>query len=171
MKKIIALALSAMILVSCGKEKKVDAEQEALEVSGDKFTLEIDGIYEKDDSLVVFYENQGFFVHEKPTSIKVKGSPLSQKIIVDMPKNIYPSNFKITVSTNKEQKNLLISNVTIKNGKLLIDGSNDKYSKLFATDESFSWDEKNSRFTLSHSNKYPPSLIGTKDLIVLLETE
>ncbi|GEM54458.1 hypothetical protein B0A58_01890 [Flavobacterium branchiophilum NBRC 15030 = ATCC 35035] len=171
MKKIIGLVLSALIIVSCGKEKKTDSEQETLEVSGDKFTLEIEGIYEKDDSLIVFYENEGFFVHDKPTSVKVKGSPLNQKIIVDMPKNIFPSNFKITVSTNKDQKNLLISNVTIKNGKLLIDGSNDKYSKLFATDESFSWDEKNSRFTLNHSNKYPPSFIGTKELIGLLATE
>lgn len=162
MKKIILVLVSILALISCGSDKKnenIDDKKHSL-----KYILEMDAIYEKDDSLSVVYKLDNVMQYGKAVSQKIKGSPMPQKIIFDFPEGENPENFNITVSTNKEQPFVTISNVTIKIGDNTIDGTNYKYSDYFATDTSFSWDLENSRYNLTHTNKYPPVLVGNEKL-------
>ncbi len=172
MKKTIIMLLSVLTLVSCGKEKENGAEKDKAGTGLlDKYSLELDAIYEKNDSINVFYKTDGFFQYEKPITTKVNGSQLPQKIKVQIPEGIAIENIKIEVSTNKEQEALTIQNISIlNNDKVVVDGSNGKHSEYFVTDESFSWDLEKSRFKLNHSNKYPPGLLGN-DLTESLLTE
>jgi len=172
MKKINLLMLIMVLsLVSCGKDKK-NSESNNTNISEmvkDKFVLEMDAIYEKNDSLVVFYEKDGYFDYNKPNSLKVVGSNLPQRILFVLPENIGAENYKIVVSTNKEQKTLKVLNISVKNdNKLVFDGSNNKFDAFFMTDESFGWDSEKSLYTLNHSNQYPPALIGKPELKQIL---
>jgi hypothetical protein len=162
MKKTILLLIGVIALVSCGKDKE-EVKDNALAEVVNKFSLEIDAIYEKNDSINVFYKMDSYFQYEKPISALIKASNLPQKIKVDIPEGIAIENIKIEVSNNKEQQSLSIQNISIlNNGKVVVDGSNGKYSTYFVTDESFTWDLEKSRFKLNHSNKYPPGLLGNE---------
>jgi len=167
MKKLVLLFLGIVLLTSCGGDKKKEASTDVEEVK-DKYVLIMDAIYEKDDSVEVVYQNDNFFKYETPIVVKVIGAPTMQKLTFAAPEGIAVENFKITVSSNKDQEHLTIKNISITNNSKVIDGDNGKYNSYFLTDESFTWDTKNSRFSLIHTNKYPPSLVGNDVLISLL---
>jgi hypothetical protein len=168
MKKLILLFITSTILISCGGNKKKEDTTETTEVVKDKYDLTIDAIYPKDDSIVVFYQKDNYFQYEKPTTMKIKGSPIVQRFTLNLPEGEKVENLKITVSTNKDQNTLDIKNITITNGTEVIDGDKVKYADYFLTDETFSWDLKNSRYNLDHTKKYPPSLVGNEKLLSLL---
>jgi len=170
MRKLILVLFTGLLLTSCGKDKKneVEATQEPVAVS-DKYSVIIDGIYEKDDSISVVYQKDNFFLYDKPIWQAVKGSAMAQRITFDIPEGQKVENLSICVSKNKDQSYITIKNVTVKNGaNVVLDGDNNKYNEYFATDPSFSWDLKNARFNLNHSNKYPPSIVGNDKLLGLL---
>lgn len=169
MKKIFLLLVVAVSLYSCGSDKKKENSAEAEAVVTDKYNVVLEAIYEKDDSIVVFYQKDKFFQYEKPTSLKIKGSPLMQKLTVNIPEGIAIENLSITSSTNKSQDFITIKGISVLNDKTVIfDGSNGKHSEIFLTDPSFSWDLKNSRYNLNHKNQYPPSILGSEKLSDLL---
>lgn len=167
MKKILVLFVVSIGLISCGgdKPKNVDAKENSKPA---KYVVEIDGIYEKNDSIVVFYEQDGSVKYDNPTSLKITGSPEIQHLTINLPEGVPIESLIFTASTNKEQNSLMINNITIKNGDDVIDGKNYKYSTNFLSDASFKWDEKNERYTLIHTNQYPPSFVGSENLKSLL---
>lgn len=170
MKKILVLFVISMGLISCGgdKPKNVDVKDDTANKPVDKYVLEIDGIYEKNDSIIVYYELDGSVKYENPTTLKVTGSPEIQHLTLNLPEGVPIESLIFTASTNKEQNSLMINNITVKNGAMVIDGKDYKYSKNFLSDPSFKWDEKNSRYTLTHTNQYPPSFVGSENLKSLL---
>ena len=172
MKNLILLGLFlSFAFVSCGTDKKESVNETSVEVKESiKYSVVLEAIYEKDDSLVVFYQKDKYFKYENPISQVIKGSPMPQKITINIPKGIDVENIKITASTNKEQPHVTINNVSIlKNDSLVIDGSQGKHSEYFLTDETFSWDVEKSRYKLDHNKQYPPSLVGNDLLLSLLE--
>ena len=62
MKRLIVLFLTSAILVSCGKDKKNDVEnnEEAVALK-DNFSVVLEAVYEKDDSLSVVYKKGGYW--------------------------------------------------------------------------------------------------------------
>lgn len=167
MKKVILVLVTVVTIISCGSDKKKEEVEKTKPAT--KYSLVVDAIYEKDDSLVVFYEMDGIMQYEKPISYSIKGSPMPQNIKVDMPVGIIVENIKIEASTNKSQDALTVKNISVlKDGAIVIDGSNGKYPEYFLTDESFTWDLEKSRYKLNHSNKYSPGLLGSQQAMSLL---
>jgi hypothetical protein len=168
MKKIILLIVISVVLFSCGNNKKNSTEVES-SVTTDKYSIVMDAIYEKDDSVKVIYKTQNYYQYDKPTFFKVKGSPLMQRLFISLPEGIAAENFTIIPSTNKTQDYLTIKNISIMDDKKLVaDGDNYKHSEFFNTDSSFSWDTKNLRYNLNHTNQYPPAMVGTQNLESLM---
>ena len=169
MKRKALLLILAVAMVSCGgdRPKNVEVSDKESETP-DKFVMEIDGIYEKNDSIIVYYELDGSVKYENPTTLKITGSPEIQHLTVNLPENVPVESLIFTASTNKEQTSLMINNITVKNGKDIIDGKDYKFSENFLSDPSFKWDEKNARYTLIHTNQYPPSFVGSEKLKALL---
>ena len=165
MKKIFLTFIAVVALVSCGRDKKetVQAVDELPAVS-----LEIEGVYVQDDSLEIFYQTEGRMEYDKPIIKTVKGSPLSQRIVFEVPSGIEVENFVIHPSLNKAQDFITITNIAIKIGTDVVDGANYKYAENFITDNSFKWDTVNSRYILTHTNKYPPGITGKESLTALI---
>lgn len=169
MKKILLLIISVVTLISCGRDKSEETVEEVVETKVDKFYLEIEGTFEKNDSLVVFYQKDNYFKYEEPFSTVIKGSPQPQKFKIAMPEGTAVENFSITISTNKEQSNVTITNISIfNNDEVVVDGREYKFSEYFLTDSSFTWDNEKSNFKLNHDNKYPPGLTGSEKLLAIL---
>jgi hypothetical protein len=166
MKKVVLLLLSGLVLFSCGRNKKEVTEET---IKPNDISLVIDGVYEKDDSLVVYKKVSGYYLYDMPITYKVKGSALIQRILLDIPGGENVSNFSIVASTNKQQEHLTLKNISIKsNDSLIFDGDNFKHSEYFMADESFIWDPKLLRCNLVHTNKYPPGLVGNEKLEEIL---
>lgn len=166
MKKIALLLLGGLVLLSCGRNKKEGLEET---IKPKEISLVIDGVYEKDDSLVVYKKVSGYYLYDMPITCKVKGSALIQRILLDIPGGENVSNFSIVASTNKLQEHLTLKNISIKsNDSLIFDGDNFKHSEYFMADESFIWDPKLLRCNLVHTNKYPPGLVGNEKLEEIL---
>lgn len=169
MKKKFLLLLLTIGLASCGGDKPKNVEVNSSQSdTPDKFVLEIDAIYEKNDSIIVYYELDGNVRYEVPTTMKITGSPEIQHLVINLPEAVPIESLIFTASTNKEQSSLMINNITIKNGKKVIDGKDYKFSENFLSDISFKWDEKNARYSLIHTNQYPPSFVGSENLKSLL---
>jgi hypothetical protein len=167
MKRLILVVLSTVLLVSCGGDKKKNAI--AIDAVKDNYSVEIEGIYEKDDSVTVHYQVNNYYIYDKPVNQVVKGSPMPQKIIVSIPEGVAIENVKLILSKNKEQAFLDIKNIVIKNNNKIIDGYDKlNYSEYFATDDKFSWDDKNSKFILDHTGDNPPTMVGKEALLSLL---
>lgn len=163
MKKTILIFVSIITLISCGSDKKNEQLETSEPKASVKYSLVMDAIYEKDDSIVVFYETDGFMQYEKPLFYKIKGAPMLQNFKVEIPEGIVVENIKIETSTNKSQNVLTVKNISVlKDSEVVLDGSNGKFSEYFLTDESFSWDLENSRYKIVHTNKYPPGIIGNE---------
>ena len=167
MKKLVLLFLGCSILTSCGNKKK---ENEPIEEEiKDKYSLILDAVYEKDDSIAVVFQKDKYFKYDKPISMKIKGAPTMQRIIVDFPQGEAIENISFVVSTNKEQSYLTIKNISVKNDTIMVfDGDNYKQVGYFNPYSSFSWDIQKSRFNISHTGKYPPGMVGSEQLISLL---
>ena len=168
MKKIILLVV-ALALASCGGKDKKNIEVENAEASKDKYSLVLDGIYENNDSIVVFYQVDGYFKYDKPVTRIIKGNPMVQRIKIDLPSESIIENISLVASTNKDQKYLTLKNISLMNDTVnVVDGDNYKHSQYFLTDNSFSWDAAKQRYNLLHTNKYPPSFSGNDKLKTLL---
>ncbi|HEY0045266.1 MAG TPA: hypothetical protein VGB44_00995 [Flavobacterium sp.] len=168
MKNFTLAFFAALLIVSCGDKKEAQAAATG-EVKIEKYAVIMEGIYEKDDSIKVFYQLDNSYKYENPVTARVQGSPLQQRIVIELPENIQPENLTITVSTNKQQNMVYIPNVSVKKGeKTLLDGNNFNYSKYFLSDPSFTWVPEGSKYKLSHENQYPPSMVGNDELAILL---
>jgi hypothetical protein len=167
MKHIIKVLL-ILVIFSCGKDKTKTIETETEKAF--VYSFEIEGVYEKNDSIVLFYQKDGYIQYESPISQTVTGSNLSQKITFNLPEKLSPESFNLTVSTNKMQDFVIITGLNVlKDGKKVLDGTNYLYNDYFLTDESFTWNTEKAYFNLNHNNKYPPSFVGSdklKDLLI-----
>ena len=161
------MLIASILCFSCGK-KAEENTTEKTEIK-EKYAIEIDGIYEKDDTITVFYKTDGNFQFDKPINQSIKGSPLAQKIVVDLPQDLAIENVKIEISHNKDQAYITVPNISLKkDNALIIDGRDYKHNQFFMTDGSFKWDEKNIRYGLIHTNQYPPGFVGNDKVEQLL---
>ncbi len=168
MKKLVLLFLGGVLVTSCGDKKKEN--EVAKEEVKDKYSIVLDAVYEKDDSISVVYQKDNYFKYDKPIGLKIKGAPAMQRIIVDFPEGEAIENISFVASTNKDQAYITIKNISVKNDSLMVfDGDNYKHTGYFNPDASFSWDMQKSRFNISHSGKYPPGMVGSEQLISLLQ--
>lgn len=171
MKKLILL-FSGLVLVlsSCGREKKNDINATNEEVvKSDNFSIVMSAIYEKDDELVLVFKKNGYWDYDNPTKFLVKGQPNSQTINLQFPMGERYDNVQIDVSTNKEQKVLTLTNISIlNNGKVEVDGRNMAFLKFFNFGTAFTWDEKNLRYNLLFDQQYPPRIMGSESLEAVL---
>lgn len=169
MKKSILLVFITLFLVSCGGKKKEDTTDAQVPDKLDKYSLIMDVIYEKDDSLAIVYKTGGYFQYEKPVSYAVKGSPELQRVVVDMPSGISVENFQITFSTNKEQKNLTIKNISIKNDNVeVFNGDNLTYGTYFNPNPGFTWNQAGLNYKLNFDGQFPPGQTGNEQLEAIL---
>lgn len=165
MKKIALLFIGALVLTSCGSDKKSDDKKDTVVEVKDKYIVEVDGIFEKNDELTVYCQKQGYYDYDNPLKKQVTGSTASQHVQFDIPENVQLENIILIPSTNKEQAYITISNISIKkNDSLVVNGANYQHNNFFNTDGSFTWDEKNQRFNLNHGNANPPAISG-KDTV------
>lgn len=174
MKKILFTVLSTLILISCGKEKSEETVNEVVEAEVqklDKFSVVLEGVYQKDDSLSLVYKKDGYVDYDHPVALKVKGQELSQKFVFDIPQGVYLENFQVTLSTNKEQKDIQLNSIEVYyNDSLIFDGKAMVYVPYFNANEGLKWIEEKKSLELFFEGTYPPGISGNDKFEESLQT-
>ncbi len=168
MKRIILLSIFSLVLFSCGKEKKQVDENE---VSKSDFVVNLDAIYEKNDSTYLnIYDKNGVDLLQSRVYVNVKGSPLVQQVSYKIKKGLEFSNICFSLSTSKEQKTIQIKGISIlNNGKILIGGPGEKTDRFFANGDQLVMDLKTGIHQLLHEKPYAPGLAGNDILKSIIE--
>ncbi len=172
MKKISLLLIGMTLLISCGKDKSATTDENSEGSNSkpvDQYSLVLEGIYEKNDSINVVYQEKGYYQYDKSIGQKIQGNLASQRIEVIIPSGVAVENIKLISSTNPDQSTLVLNTISVvKNNKVVLDGSAGKHSQYFLTDDGFSWDTVKLRYNLDHTKKYPPTFVGNEKALEIL---
>lgn len=161
-KFIISVLICGLLFSSC-KEEKVVKEKK-------KFSVIIEGIFEKNDKLQVFYLISGdVWKDDNSVSIPVYASKEMQKVVVDFPGKVIPENIRVDLGFNPTQTNVTIKNISVKYGSKEIKGDFGKYTEYFYPNEFVTWDPNYFGYKLNVINeKYDPFLMGNDELAIQL---
>ena len=169
MNKIILVSLISFLLFSCGDGTKKDEAIDEKVLVADQFSVTINGLYLKDDVISIVYKKDGYFLSGEPVEKIVKGSELPQQITIDLPKGEKIQNLSINLSTNKEQNEIGITGISIKNNDKVILSESDNFTTYFLAGEFVSWNEVTSKYVMKHGGKFPPAMGGSEQLEALLD--
>ena len=124
--KIIIAVVTFFFLLSCNKSVKED------------FSINIDLVIKKNDSIQLFYSDDGTlnFTEKKSFWKKIKGSPRNQTIKLVIPKNILPNQLRIDFGRNLKQEAIVLNKVELNYATQDIVLKGNEIYTLFRIDES-----------------------------------
>jgi len=121
--KIVTFLFLALTLISCKNEDGNKSEENQVSnqpLGNDFFVVTVDLVAQKDDSFHVFFSEDGSdnFTEENSVWFEFKGSPNSQKLVFNLPKERMPNQLRLDFGVNKEQGDVKINSIEITyNGK------------------------------------------------------
>lgn len=162
--KTILLTFFTILLLSFGACQNLTSTDSPIK---DNYSIEIEGLFKKNDKIELYYLVEGKdWNNDNSVSQAIYASNKMQKIILDLPKEANPKNFRIDLGVNPSQGYVTIKNISIKYKDKTLDGANENFIDWFAPNEFVSWDMNYYGYKLSSINgSYDPYLIGT-DLLV-----
>lgn len=174
MKKTALILVITTLFFSCGKDKKVDEQEETTSIENieeNNFVVLLDAIYEKEDTCKVFiYDENDNEVLNLQIKTTVKGSSSPQTVEFKLPKGYAPYNLGIGFScSNKEQNTFTLKSISIKNGEDLI-YKPEEFLKYYANNDAMVLDVPTSVHQLKHDKVYPPGFVGNTELKSLLSS-
>lgn len=114
---VVVLALASMV-ISCKDDKKVSTEEtKAVEevTVKENFSIEMDVQAAKKDDFAVYYTENGTNEFSE-TSVAwkgVKGGPDVEKLVIDLPADVAPTNVRLDFGLNKDQESVTVKNIKI----------------------------------------------------------
>lgn len=169
MKKSILLffVLSAMF-VACKGDNNQEKE---VKVKKPVFNIALDLLIKKDDSLQVFYCEDGDeeFHGAKTVWSSVKGNEDFQEILFSLPEDVLPTKLRIDVSNNKNQDPIEVKGITLKYIDKTFQAKDTMFFQYFIPNDQIDWDRKKAvaKFKLKEGEVFDPQF-GSRDV---LETE
>ncbi len=106
------VALLGVFLLGC-KEENSGVQWLSIADKSPVFKMSIDAIVQQDDSLCVYYTTDGSinFSQQSLVWAQVKGSTESQKIVFELPSNVFPSQLRIDLGKNQRQSPMRLEKV------------------------------------------------------------
>ncbi|WP_348812039.1 hypothetical protein [Flavobacterium maritimum] len=169
MEKIVLLFLSSISLLSCGGDKKkenIKISNEEVVADKGNFSVIIDGVYKKNDSIVFYYTQNGFeCTDEQAIKQAIIGSDLIQNVTIKLPGEVILENFRINLSNNPSQETVLLNKFRIKRNENYFDIQQVEFSKYLNFNENVSWDDKLKGFKFNTiKDSYIPRILGNQEL-------
>lgn len=188
MKHISSLFVLSILLIfqSCGEDKKPRTKERQTDTtipneniitnqptnSSKGLILTINADFKKNDELIIFWKDKsiGWFTDEKTIyggSSDIEGH---QTIEFKFPENVIPNDLRIDISNNKDQKEIKINFIKIKDENREFYVFGDEITKYFKLNEFITLNEKNNILILNPKGEnYDPYLTTTHDFILELQ--
>jgi len=142
MKKTLSIIFIAFLVFSCGnksenKNKEDLVSEEKNEINPNSFKIEVEGIWKKDDELVVFWKDASisYFDDEHTIYQGIKGSDLPQKVIFELEEGFVPNDIRFDVSSAKEQNEIILNYIKLEQQDRYFVITKDKLTKFFRPNE------------------------------------
>jgi hypothetical protein len=169
MKKVVLLFLSSIVLSSCGGDKKkenIGASNEQDISNKASFSVVMDCVYKKNDSIVFYYTQNGFeCTNEQAIKQAIIGSDMIQSITMKLPSNVVLENFRINLSSNPNQESVLLSRFRLIRKDKFFDIEQVDFSKYLNFNENVSWDDTVKGFKfITVDDSYIPRILGSQGL-------
>lgn len=144
-----------LALFSCKNENK--QENQEIVKEPEVFEVKLNMVVENDDSFQIFYtQTEGEQFDEKFSIWKqVKGSPEPQEIIFKFNEDVLPSNLRIDLGINKNQKPMKLISLKMEYYDKIYELRDTMILKNFVISEQLNYDKSNS--ILSHNKKDFPN--------------
>ncbi len=151
----------AAFFFSCKKENTVV----------DNFTIKMDAIIVKNDSIHAYYTTDGTINFDEEQSLwtKVKGNKKNQEITITFPKNVVPNQFRLDFGNTLLQDDIVLNKLEMnyKNKKIVLKGR--KIYELLRVDVNNTFLDKEIGLLIrkDKTNKNGPSLYPNGDYLRL----
>lgn len=112
---ILASLFVYMALFSCKKEVKEEAaEAVVVDDTKDLFKVSLDLVVKKNDTLHLYYTEDGSinFTEESSVWLPVTGKETNQEVTFILPKDVYPTQFRLDLGVNKAQEDIVLKTVS-----------------------------------------------------------
>lgn len=160
-KLLVRTLLLFFILISCKNDVVKEEQNTSIK---DNFSVVIEGVFEKNDKLQVFYLIDGQeWSEENSVAQAIYASKDMQKIELDFPKNIKLKNVRVDLGFNPTQSYVTIKNISLKYKDEIIDGDLEGYILYFTPNEYVVWDPNYFGYKLNTiDGKYDPFMLGNE---------
>lgn len=152
------------------QKKEVLLDVENINLTDGEFRIVVEGTFKENDVLLLFYtDDYGKSLKKKePLKINVKGSNFPQTLIFTLPNQDYLVDFRLDISDNIDQKNVIIERILISELSSLITINRDDILDNFVGNEYVVFGD-NGRVILSalqegNAKKYNPYFLPSKEL-------
>lgn len=167
---LIVTTMVVLILSSCGKKEEV--KEEVPKVNPKTFKVEVEGIFKKDDELILFWKDKSISYFDDNHTIYqgIKGSDVPQKVVFEFQEGDLPNDIRFDISSKKDQKEITLNYIKLEQESRSFMILKDKFTEFFRPNEFISLDEKTGLFTTKELNGgYDPILFTTPKIYPQME--
>lgn len=151
---------------SCKDDSKI--EEEVVVQNKPVFKIALDLVIKKDDSLQVFYCENGETEINGANTVwsSVKGNNNSQQVIFNLPEDVFPTKLRIDLSKNKDQDEIEIKGFTINYDEKSFSVKDTMFYQYFIPNEQIDWDRKKAiaKFKSKEGEFFDPQF-GSRELM------
>lgn len=187
MKKILLL-ISIIILVSCkesnNKKEKVLEEKQIESIFkkiekgkeiNNYFEVKYVFLAQENDNFQVFYKEDYTMNFSEENSVKAgfTGKDEFQTVVLKIPENVFPVNYKFDIGSNKNLKTLQIKSLSIRYGKNEVLIPQDRLMEFLKPNKCVIYNEANKEFNLSsymlnETSIYDPYFTCSPELVKII---
>jgi hypothetical protein len=166
MRKVSFLVLVSILLVSCGGDKKKEAVVDQKAVVMHNFSVAIEGTYKENDTLTLYYTQEGAECTDDQAIKKVVvGSDVNQIISIELPFDVNMDNFRLNLSANDKQQTVILNAIKLKSNKKTLTIPQIDFSKYLNFNSNVSWDDSQKGFKfISTDDGYIPRVLANIEL-------
>ena len=173
--RFILLLLTAITVASCGKKEENAKEQQIEEVvvNPNTFKVEVEGIFKKDDELILFWKDASipYFDDNHTIYQGIKGSDSPQKIVFEFLEGEMPNDIRLDISSKKEQTEILLNSIKLEQQDRSFVITKDKLLEYFRTNEFITLDSISGKVITKEINgNYDPILFTTPNIYPKMES-
>lgn len=156
----------SLSLISCKNDKAEEQKQEI--VKKPVFKIALDLLIKKDDSLQIFYCENGEteFNGAKTVWSSVKGDVNVQQIMFDLPEDVFPTKLRIDLSKNKDQDPIEIKKFSINYENKNFQVKDTMFFQYFVPNDQIDWERKKAiaKFKVKEGEIFDPQF-GSREVM------
>ena len=115
LKSIILVLSIAVFMFSCKNEPKTNEPKTELDIKSNTFKVTLSLLIKKNDTIHLYYTEDNTINFNEASSIwtPVSGNETVQDVTFELPKDVFPTQFRFDLGINKENEKIIVKGVKL----------------------------------------------------------